>query len=227
MKLVVQLQWTHGGGSNGTISTVTFKGNSDCVTNGCFEFNQTLTSYVEIADNPELRLNRGGTISAWIYPKGLGTSSIGRIIDKSSTLTGTGGYVFHLNASNQISLTINNGAVLSSANNAITLNKWQFVTATFTDTMRKIYVDGIEKASATTSIPLSNTAGAIRIANRPGATVVDAAFNGSIDDIRLYNAPLSLSQIRQDYVLGLEQLFKSGLVSHEEYSLRIHDLGER
>src|SRR5690606_17553901 len=49
--------------------------------------------HVEVLDAPSLDLTDDLTLSAWIYPRSLGESDLGRIIDKASE-DGTAGYVF-------------------------------------------------------------------------------------------------------------------------------------
>lgn len=46
-------------------------------------------------------------------------------------------------------------------------------------------------------------------------------FRGLIDDVRVYNATLSYSQIKQNYVAGLNSLLSNSLISKEEYNERI------
>jgi len=50
-------------------------------------------------------------------------------------------------------------------------------------------------------------------------------FEGFMDDIRMYNAALSSSQIRQNYIAGLNSMLANGNISKEKYSERIESLG--
>ena len=46
-------------------------------------------------------------------------------------------------------------------------------------------------------------------------------WNGGIDQVRIYRAALSASQIKQQYYTGLQRLYKKGLISREEYIKRV------
>jgi len=51
-----------------------------------------------------------------------------------------------------------------------------------------------------------------------------AFFVGSIDDVRIYGAALSSTQIKQNYIAGLDNLLLSKAISKEEYDLRLNEL---
>jgi len=52
-------------------------------------------------------------------------------------------------------------------------------------------------------------------------------FHGLIDDARIYNAALSTSQIKQNYIAGLNSLLASGSISKEEYDQRLNNLASK
>ncbi|MDD4358562.1 MAG: hypothetical protein PHY30_01965, partial [Candidatus Pacebacteria bacterium] len=52
-------------------------------------------------------------------------------------------------------------------------------------------------------------------------------FKGIIDDVRIYNAVLSSSQIKQNYIAGLNSLLSNGNISKEECNQRINSLSEK
>jgi len=49
-------------------------------------------------------------------------------------------------------------------------------------------------------------------------------FSGYIDDVRIYNGAISSSQIKQQYVAGLNSLLANNNISNEEYLSRIENL---
>jgi len=49
-------------------------------------------------------------------------------------------------------------------------------------------------------------------------------YKGYIDDIRIYSASLSFTQIKQNYIAGLDSLLSKNLISREEYSQRLSKL---
>lgn len=190
-----------GQGNNGTVTGATptvgkisqgmsFDGSDDLV---------NITNPGSVLDGKNL------TISAWIYPKRSSTS-YPRIIDRvyngqfafyiadigfrslSWALCTTGGCVDH-----------GNGA----PSNSINFNQWQHVVLTWDGTNVSTYVNNvlIETYGAGLSGGLSNSTYNIRIGQR-----VDAGsnrdFNGSIDDVRIYNRALSAGEIKRLYNMG-------------------------
>ena len=84
-----------------------------------------------------------------------------------------------------------------------------------------MYFDGVllssQGQSGTTSSSISTT-GNFYIGFR------SVYSSGSIDDVRIYNAALSTSQIKQEYIAGLNSLLSNGSISKEEYNERINSL---
>lgn len=156
-------------------------------------------SYMEISDNPALRMNGSGTITAWINPRGYGGSNYGRIVDKSTSTGAANGYHFFFTTSNYLVFNVNAGSQTASSTNSVTLNQWNFVAVTFSSAGRTIYVNGVDVTSSggsVTTLP-PNIAGVVAIGNRAGAT--DRTFNGTIDDVHFYNRVLSPTEIELLY----------------------------
>lgn len=154
------------------------------------------TDYIEIADAAALRLTAGGMIMAWIRPASLGGASNGRIADKSA-------WYFALAAGNRLQFRVATelNGTLSTAN-AITLGVWQHVAVAFDGTGRRLWVDGVDvtdTGGTRTALPASGT-GVLRLGNR--ATATDRAFDGALDDVRIYGRPGSVWEVRQVYHSG-------------------------
>jgi hypothetical protein len=56
------------------------------------------------------------------------------------------------------------------------------------------------------------------------AVITTGYFDGAIDDVRIYNYNLTSSQIKQNYIAGLDFLLSKGLVSEGEYDQRLNEL---
>lgn len=84
-----------------------------------------------------------------------------------------------------------------------------------------IYTKGklFQKITADTSITYN------RIGVGYGGETYD--FNGLIDDVRIYNAAISSSEIKQKYIAGLDSLLSNGSISREEYNNRVSELAEK
>lgn len=143
----------------------------------------------------------GLTVSAWIKPAGAGGSNAGRIVDKDNNSVG---WFFAMSSANTVRLTSDSdttGVTSLTSATTITLNTWQHVLATWDgqagSSHMAIYINGaLSTPSASTSgvgPEQDDSTSPLTIGNRP----IDAArgFNGSIDDVRVYNRVLSASEI--------------------------------
>ena len=152
----------------------------------------------------------GMTVSAWINPAGTGGGGAGRIVDKDNN---NGGWFLAMSSSNNVKLQADQFDVpppgtaiqpsLASASNSIVLNTWQHVAATWdgstNGTGMHIYVngapaDGTPVNGSSNGTPFSDAASPLGIGNR-GADLA-RGFNGSIDDVRVYNRVLSAAEIQ-------------------------------
>jgi hypothetical protein len=151
------------------------------------------------------------TISAWINPKTFGGGTLGRIVNKHTT-TDSAGYAFFLDSSNTtngLSFAINdstsgNGNIAVSVANIISLGKWQHVVAVYNGSGVSFYVNGIKKVSNAYNISGKNISDNSTLPFYIGGRSADALrqFNGSLDDIRVYNRALSASEVKQIYNMG-------------------------
>jgi hypothetical protein len=142
-------------------------------------------------------------------------------MDRSSAAGGANGYAFVLTSSNRVYFIINNGTALITSNDAVTLNQWQLITVTFNSSGRKLYVNGVDKTATggTQTILPPDVAGVSRIGNR--AYTTDITFDGYIDEVRIYDAAVPTSQIKEYYYLGLNNLLIKGEITKEEYIQRL------
>ncbi len=141
--------------------------------------------------------NSAYAISAWIKPSSYGSYGI----------VGWGNYgtvnqvnAFRLNAPNQL---INYwwGNDLTVTATGLTDGSWHHVIAQFDGTTRTIYVDGVLKGSDT---PINHNAA---LANfRVGSTNNGEYFNGSIDELAIWNRSLSAQEVSQLYAMGAAKL---------------------
>jgi len=162
-----------------------------------YDFNG-IDNRIVLEDEPGTRLTTGGTIAAWIKPLTLGEGNTGRIIDRSSTSIATHGYYFTLANPNRLAFMVEADTTTKtfSNNNVITMDEWQHVAVVFNSTGRIIYVNGVDVTAVgggETGLPpdipnrttIGNSDGLIR------------TFNGTIDEVYIYNSSLSLMQIHK------------------------------
>lgn len=128
------------------------------------------------------------TIAFWVK---LNTTATNRIISKG----GVSGYVVrYTNGGGAMELvTVGGCGTFFTSNNSITTSAWEFWTVTMDASGCKFYKSGID-AGVTTStyVPTSDTS--------PLTISLDSdSFNGSIDDLMIFNRTLSRSEILSIY----------------------------
>lgn len=118
-----------------------------------------------------------------------------------------------------------------TSDSAIALNTWTLITAAIdiSSGYVEIYINGTLDVRDTNFTFTSlynnepNTLTKIGVYN----WTYDGYFDGLIDDVRMYDATLSSSQIKQNYIVGLNSLLAKGNILREEYNQRIDVLGSK
>ncbi|MCK4891408.1 MAG: LamG domain-containing protein, partial [Candidatus Pacebacteria bacterium] len=156
--------------------------------------------YVDMGSGSSLNVTSAITIEAWIKPDAL-TPTWQTIVDRRSDGS-TRQYGLLLN-SDEVKFSFYNGGwqgtVTTSAN--LTIGNWYNITATYSDSanLTIIYINGIEIISAVENLSLTVDDTSVKIGI---GYLGDAPFNGSIDDVRIYNRALSADEVRYHYNRG-------------------------
>jgi len=186
------------GNNDGTVSGATFE--TDCVYGSCVGFNGE-DHYIDLGNSNTLSIRNKITISAWIKTEG---SINYQAILFDTHAGGTIPIEFYINKTNNIVFaSYDNGIIFNiTSNTKIPLNTWIHVLVSFdkdlTTKAKKIYINGaLDKTSDDQTI-LSTRNGTIRI----GSYGISWYFNGSIDDVRIYNAALSLLKLNKNILLA-------------------------
>lgn len=193
-----------GNGNQATLSvTTTPKWVEDSkIGEGTYLFDGNRTQYINAGNNDLLNLATGGTISAWINMTSWGGTSW------SNTIIGKGGsswpnhhyILFKHNNTQKIHLSVSDGKNYLGSNGPQTanleLNKWYYIVATWDDTKKCIYCNGILSDCKPSNIMPINSPAPVSI-GRTGTN--GYYFNGLIDDVRIYNRALSDEEIKQRY----------------------------
>jgi hypothetical protein len=188
-----------GNGNNGMIygATWTTKGKYG----SALSFNGT-NSYVDLGNPASLQLTGSMTLSAWVYIVG-NPPDDGQIIAKSDSTGGwqlktspdTGVRTFGLMVSSNSSTPVQRYSSLKPATKT-----WYHVAGVYDANARtmSLYVNGnLVNGTLWGTIPASqfnNSAQNVTIGKREGGYY----FNGSIDELRVYNRALSQSEIKTD-----------------------------
>ncbi len=161
-----------------------------------------VNDFINVADNSSLQIENEISVSAWVkLPDPLPDNS-GVILYKRAA--GTGDYSFALlfnKDDNGYGWAVSPGSpenldYIRSTSTAIA-GEWQYITATFDGTDRKIYVDNSRIDDVVVSAMANGGDSNLYIGQ--GATG-GSKYKGTIDDVRIYNHALSESEILSSYL---------------------------
>jgi len=174
---------------------------------------------VSVPDDASLDFTTAMTLEAWIRPDTLSTSRAqDRVIHKGTTYeltvsTGDTGCDFGTNGDVQWRITIA-GSNKRICGGALQLGVWQHLAGVYDGSEVVLYVDGVAVARASRSGPIATNASALYLGNRSDGL---RAFDGSLDEVRLWNRALSASEIatqRHTELSGQE----AGLVAYFRFN---------
>ncbi|WP_040473571.1 LamG-like jellyroll fold domain-containing protein, partial [Flavobacterium frigoris] len=126
------------------------------------------------------------------------------ILSKKDITDVSTGYDLRLE-NNSISFYSNNSKVLT--HNGINSDRWYHIAVTFDGATYKLYFDGIEMDSKNGAVPITNNYKfLIGAMNKSGNKTINY-FNGSLDELRIWNISLTNEQIRQ---MMNQEIIKNG-----------------
>jgi len=166
--------------------------------------------YVQIPHSAALN-NENWTIEAWIYLYADVGATQRRIFEKQQDgahtyLLALFGNGYSCSLTNCLVATPSDGSTwynVVAENTDILPGKWYHVAGTHSGTTTKIYINGVlEKTQATNYQTTSNTANAF-IGSYAGS---DFFFNGTIDNVIVYNRALSDEEVAEHYKAGILNL---------------------
>ena len=170
---------------------------------GSAEFDGS-SDYIQL-DTPFSYTNH--TIAAWVYANDTASDKV--VLD-SRDANDDGIYIVVSNTETlRYELNTSNASYSTSR-----ANEWIYVTATYDGTTQKLYIDGSEEASNTTSQTISTTTN-VKIGSRSFSSPVNY-FNGNLANVAIWNRALSSDEINSVMWKGYQSLTdneKSGLQS--------------
>lgn len=156
--------------------------------------------YIDVGNNNSLNPTSQLTLSVWVKKIGSGTGSFPAVYSSSKKTTSTGGFLilFHPASSRfrfYVDTTGSGGWVFIQNNINIVTNQWYHIVSTWDGSNIKMYVDGV---------PQTNTASVSQIGYSidTSATIgkyAQAYFNGSIDELGIWNTALTSTQVSEIY----------------------------
>lgn len=172
--------------------------------NSAYHFAGDGSTYIVIPDSPSLDITGTMTLTAWVQTGGGGTFAP-RIISKYNYELGfdNAGPSPHVFGDTQP------GGVVYSPDISLDADQWIFLACTYDGQSLQVYTNGNLAAQLAVSGPMGVSSHNLSI----GENLDDFSdfFNGSIDDVRVYNRALPAKELRQLFHLeSVHDLFKPG-----------------
>jgi hypothetical protein len=167
------------------------------------------SEYVNAGTGSSLQLTSAGTIALWVKPNSLDQDDFANFVTRRSNSSGGSyanySYSFHWRGSEDlIRLAISDGSALDIATMPLPTDLgWHHMVGLWDGTNLKLYMDGVLAMT-----PVSQTrnaqAGSTFTTSLAGYSFSTSAigrqeFNGTLDEIRIYNRALSEDEIRMLY----------------------------
>jgi len=160
---------------------------------GALVFNGT-SAKVTIPDAPSLRLTTDMTLEAWVKPSKV-TSAWRDVLYK-----GNDNYLLEATAPNGGGVPAGGGTfganfVATYGTAPLAVNTWMHLALTYDGATLRLYVNGVQVASQAQTGNLMTSANPLQIG---GDSLFGQYFQGTIDEVRIYNQALSPSEIQAD-----------------------------
>ncbi len=179
-----------GSGNVGSVANPTWSSSGKF--GGALSFNG-LDTLVNVPDSALLDLTTGMTLEAWINPSSV-TSAWRDVIYKGADV-----YYLEATSSNNGNpaggATVGASTVEAYGTAALTTGVWSHLALTFDGSNMVLYVNGVQISSQSGVGTIPTSASDLQIG---GDTVHGRAFEGLIDEVRVYNRALSAAEIQTD-----------------------------
>jgi hypothetical protein len=179
-----------GNGNNGTISGATWTVSGKY--GNALTFNGS-NALVTVSNAASLQLTSAMTLEAWVFPTTV-DSAWRDVIYKGDDNY----YLMAMsnNSSHPVAGTILGGVYAEAIGpNALTTNTWAHLAATYNGATVRLYVNGVQVASRTQSGTIASSTNPLQIG---GDSIYGQYFAGRIDEVRIYNRALSVTEIQSD-----------------------------
>ncbi len=166
------------------------------------QFDGGTNDQVSIASSVDVALDSGFTIQAWVYPTTVDGHNV--VLSKSSTPTGSYGYMIYLDTLNQrITARVGDAAFEVFADSMWTLNNWVHIAVVHNNEGLGLFVDGGAVAYVASPPNALTDGNALIIGGVSGSGDGDP-FYGNIDDVRIHHTALHGPQISADYLTKID-----------------------
>jgi len=167
------------------------------------EFNG-IDGHITIADDNSLGGMSELTVSVWYYPKSTGEGGFGRLVEKSNAF-----YIFLSSPVGRIIPNIKNNTndvIDDLVDDCYTLNTWNHFALVYNRSSLNSYCNGVLKASTAASGTILDSPQDLYIGDTSDGL---RTFNGSIDELRIYNRSFSTDEVQILYMSNLKKINSS------------------
>jgi len=192
-----------------------------------------VNDYVDFGNNASLSMGTGdATVSLWAKFDNATAPQRETLVDCWSTTAGNPGYLLvRDNGTSKLHVWFCDGSATTpesdlSASGSLGSATWYNIVLVFSrSSVAQAYINGIKQSS---SLNISGYPGNVQNSYSLRVGALDSStwrFAGKMDEVRLYNAAMPISQIKEQYYASLNKLFAEGGISKEEYLSRINETG--
>jgi len=201
----------------------TLKSGTDCVSGQCLSFDGG--DYVDIGSDASLQITTTGTLSVWIKTTAVGVDQGLQVINKRYANADCSPTVRVSNGTTGIVLvSADCSGYCSSASGTTNIKdgNWHYIVGTFSNGTINIYVDGkLDGTGSWDGRSLSNTTSKWYIGYHKAW---NNYYTGLIDEVRIFNAAIPTSQVKEQYYAGLNRLLSSRGITLGEYRQRAGEI---
>lgn len=179
------------------------KATSSCMIGSCYSFDGN-DDYINMGSGASLNTPTDYTIGMWAYNKA-GSDTYPTLFNRAGQSGSNGFFWVYTGGTDEVNVSFQwstgSGYISTTFNNVFPKDAWTHLTFVFTnsDKALKLYANGSQFSTTrtlTNSLPVDD--GALYVGTYQG-TATNYSFDGSIDDVRIYNRALSVSEIKQLY----------------------------
>jgi hypothetical protein len=187
---------TLGGGTAANAPTWTSSGKAG----GAYAFDG-VNDYIDIGNNRSLTPNNTLSVSLWVKPYATQNTYSGL----AGNFNSYSGWIIRYSTSNQLSIRIGNGTTHQDffSSGSTTTNNWTHMAFVYNGSGIIYYFNGINETVRSSNIAWLDYLSADVLIGSDGLTA-NRYFNGTIDEVQIFNYSLSANQIAAMYRAGVE-----------------------
>ncbi len=179
-----------GNGNDGTVVDALLTEDRHGNPDSAFAFDGVDDS-IDVDDSDSLDITENITLVAWMFPMEEKTQTIVRKIGDSTT---THPYALSTSATGDLIFTLTlDGGQNQLRKNGYALNEWSCIAGTYNGEAMNLYVNGELEVSLDATGAIDSNDNMLKIGSR--LNLESSTFNGTLDDIRIYNRSLSDSEV--------------------------------